>query len=109
MVTATDFKLADVKVESSKAYLLKLRENLSWDLKVLYIFVQKYGCKYMPMSRKNLYLQENKDHNRKVPPVSLVGAFPLRSVCVPLINMHKGRVHNVTRCYNPEKKCVPPY
>ena len=39
MVTATDFKLEDVKVESSKAYLLKLRENLSWDLKVLYIFL----------------------------------------------------------------------
>ena len=38
MVTAIDFKLADVKVESSKAYLLKLRENLSWDLTVIYIF-----------------------------------------------------------------------
>ena len=28
------------------------------------------------------------------------GAFPLRSVCVPFINMHKGRVHDVTHCYN---------
>ena len=31
------------------------------------------------------------------------GAFPLRSVCVPFINMHKGRVHDVTHCYNAVK------
>ena len=33
---------------------------------------------------------------------------PLRSVCVPFINIHKGRVHDVTYCYNLGKKCVPP-
>ena len=32
------FKLADVKLESFKAYLLKLGKNLSWDYKVIYIF-----------------------------------------------------------------------
>ena len=32
----------------------------------------------------------------------------LRSVCVRLINMHKGRVHDVTHCYNLGEKCVPP-
>ena len=32
------------------------------------------------------------------------GAFPLRSVCVSFINMHKGRVHDVTHCYNLGKK-----
>ena len=41
--------------------------------------------------------------------LSLVGAFPLRSVCVPLINMHKGQVYDVTHCYNLVKKCVPLY
>ena len=41
--------------------------------------------------------------------IYLVGAFPLRSVCVPFINMHKGRVYDVTHCYNLGKKCVPPY
>ena len=41
--------------------------------------------------------------------LSLVGAFPLRSVCVPLINMHKGRVYDVIHCYNLRKKCLPPY
>ena len=40
--------------------------------------------------------------------LSPVGAFPLRSVCVPFINMYKGRVHDVTHGYNLEKKCVPP-
>ena len=32
------FKVADVKLESSKAYLLKLGKNLSWDFEVIYIF-----------------------------------------------------------------------
>ena len=32
------------------------------------------------------------------------GAFPLRSVCVPLINRHMGRVYDVTHCYNLGKK-----
>ena len=32
------FKLADVKLESSEAYLLKLGKNLSWDFEVIYIF-----------------------------------------------------------------------
>ena len=41
--------------------------------------------------------------------LSLIDAFSLHSVCVPVINMHKGRVHDVTHCFNLEKKCVPPY
>ena len=41
--------------------------------------------------------------------LSLVTAFPLRSVCVPFINMHNGQVLDVTYCYNLGKKCVPPY
>ena len=32
------FKLADVKLESSEAYMLKLGKNLSWDFEVIYIF-----------------------------------------------------------------------
>ena len=32
------FKLADVKPESSEAYLLKLVKNLSVDFEVMYIF-----------------------------------------------------------------------
>ena len=32
------FKLADVKLESSEVYLLKLGENMSWDFEVAYIF-----------------------------------------------------------------------
>ena len=32
------FKLADVKLESSGAYLLNLGKNLSWDFEVIYIF-----------------------------------------------------------------------
>ena len=35
--------------------------------------------------------------------------LPLPSVCLPFINMHKGRVHEVTHCYKLEKKCVSPY
>jgi len=34
----TNFKLADIKLESSEAYLLKLGENLSWDFEVIFIF-----------------------------------------------------------------------
>ena len=37
MVTIA-FKVADVKLESSKAYLLKLGKNLLWDFEVIYIF-----------------------------------------------------------------------
>ena len=38
MVTI-DFKLADIKQESSEAYLLNLGKNcLSWDFEVIYIF-----------------------------------------------------------------------
>ena len=32
------FKLAEVKLESSEAYLLKLGKNLSWDFEVIFIF-----------------------------------------------------------------------
>ena len=32
------FKLADVKLESSEAHLLKLGKKLSWDFEFIYIF-----------------------------------------------------------------------
>ena len=48
------FKLADVKLESSEAYLLKLGKNLSWDFEVIYIFRKN------AISQRFLYLQENK-------------------------------------------------
>ena len=44
------FKLADVKLESSEAYLLKLGKNLSWDFEVIYIFSKKEVlniCRYL--------------------------------------------------------------
>ena len=37
MVTIA-FKLADVNLESSEAYLLKLTKHLSWDFEVICIF-----------------------------------------------------------------------
>ena len=37
MVTIA-FKVADIKLESSKGYLLKLGKNLLWDFEVIYIF-----------------------------------------------------------------------
>ena len=33
-----DFKLADIKLESSEAYLLKLEKNLSYSFEVINIF-----------------------------------------------------------------------
>ena len=44
------FKLADVKLESSEAYLLKLGKNLSWDFEVICIFsknVVSNICRYL--------------------------------------------------------------
>ena len=32
------FKLADIKLESSEAYQLKLGKYLSWDFEVIFIF-----------------------------------------------------------------------
>ena len=49
MVTIA-FKLAVVKLESSKAYLLKLGENLSWDFKGFHIFRKNLvlnTCRYL--------------------------------------------------------------
>ena len=57
--------------------------------------------------------------SNRSPKISPVTAFSLRSVyvpfefprekCFPIINMHNGRVHDVTFRCNPEKKCVTPY
>ena len=44
------FKLADVKLESAEAYLLKLGKNLSWDFEVIYIFLKNAAlniCRYL--------------------------------------------------------------
>ena len=44
------FKVADIKLESSKAYLLKLGKNLLWDFEVIYIFRKNAAlniCRYL--------------------------------------------------------------
>ena len=49
---------------------------------------------------ENIYITRAKDKPRWC--VSF--AFRVRSVCVPLINMYKGRVYDVTHCFILEKK-----
>ena len=49
MVTIA-FKLADIKLESSEACLLKLGKNLSWDFEVIFIFLKNEVlniCRYL--------------------------------------------------------------
>ena len=58
MVTI-DFKLADIKLESSEAYLPKLEKKLSWGFEIIDIFCKKCGFKHLPISQTFLYLQEN--------------------------------------------------
>ena len=44
------FKLADVKLESSEGYLLKLGKNVLWDFEVIYIFRKNAAlniCRYL--------------------------------------------------------------
>ena len=44
------FKLADVKLESSEAFWLKLGKNLSLDFEVIYIFIKNAvlnTCRYL--------------------------------------------------------------
>ena len=44
------FKLADIKLESSEVYLLKLGKNLSWDFEAIFIFRKNEGlniCRYL--------------------------------------------------------------
>ena len=53
------FKLADVKLESSEAYLLKLGKNLSWDFEVIYIFRKNAVLNICRYPKGFLYLQEN--------------------------------------------------
>ena len=46
----TAFKLADIKLESSEAYLLKLGKNLSWDFELIFIFPKNEVlniCRYL--------------------------------------------------------------
>ena len=60
MVTIA-FKLADVKLENSEAYLLKLGENLSWDFKVIFIFRKNEIlniCRYL----KRFYTYKKKNN-----------------------------------------------
>ena len=60
MVTIA-FRLADVKLESSEAYLLKLGKNPSWDLEVIYIFRKNAVlniCRYL----KGFYTQKKIYH-----------------------------------------------
>ena len=54
------FKVADVKLESSKAYLLKLGKNLLWDFEVIYIFRKNAVlniCRYL----KGFYINKKKN------------------------------------------------
>ena len=49
MVTI-DFKLSDIKLEGSNAYLLKLGKNLSWDFGVILFFCKNTVlniCRYL--------------------------------------------------------------
>jgi len=49
MVTIA-FKVADIKLENSKAYLLKCGKNLLWDFEVIYIFRKNADlniCRYL--------------------------------------------------------------
>ena len=55
------FKLADMKLESSEAYLLKLGKNLSWDFEVIFIFRKNDVtniCRYL--KRFYTYKKKNK-------------------------------------------------
>ena len=52
-------------------------------------------CYLMPRSHQSLNISSLCSAE-----LSPVTAFPSRSVCVPFINMHNGRVHEVTYCYN---------
>ena len=54
------FKLADVNLESSEAYLLKLGKNLSWDFEVIYIFRKNAVLNIRRYLKDFYYLQENK-------------------------------------------------
>ena len=50
-----DFKLANIKLESSDAYLPKLEKNLSQGFEIIDI-LKKMRFKHMPTSRTFLYL-----------------------------------------------------
>ena len=66
MVTI-DFKLADAKLKSTEAYLLKLGKNLLQEFEVIYIFCKNAVlniCQYL----KGFYTyQKTTKHFRKVP------------------------------------------
>ena len=66
MVTI-DFKLADIKLESSEAHLVKSEKICRRVPKSLTFFWKKSGLKHMPISQTFLYLQENEQHFLKVP------------------------------------------
>ena len=51
---------SDVKVESSKAYLLQLGKNLSRDFEATYIVSKNVVSIYADISKVFLYLQESK-------------------------------------------------
>ena len=63
MVTTSNYVLQnDIKLETTEAYLLNLGKNLSWDFKVIYIFLQKCGfesfCRYL----KSFYVYNKIDN-----------------------------------------------
>ena len=54
----------------------------------------------MILKKNNFQTVQDSPKSESMLFVGPFGAFPLRSVCVPFINMHKVRVHDVTHCYN---------
>ena len=57
----------------------------------------------------SMEIDGNRWNSTKLPWSIVVGLqqTSLRSVCVPLINRHIGRVNDVTDCYNLGKKWIP--
>ena len=69
MVTI-DFKLADIKRESSEAYLPKLGENVSKDFEVIYIFRKNAVlniCRYLKRFKvPPFFITDAKNHRNRL-------------------------------------------
>ena len=90
MVTI-DFKLADIKLESSEAYLPKLEKKLSWGFEIIDIFCKKCGFKHLPISQTFLYLQENNNIFLKL--------HKAQSAVVTLFSCRKMQFKNITNAH----------
>ena len=88
MVTI-EFKLADIKLESYEAHLVKLEKICRRIPKSLTFFSKKSGFKHMPISQTLLYLQENEQHFLKVPLLFIKDA-----------NSHRNRLNRLPKNAN---------